>query len=352
MEETMAGRWVNRPVGSNWGEFGDDGQLGRLNLLTPERVVRAMQEVKTGERFCLSLPLDLPGGRILNPRRFPPRLFATERNGLSNYNFALELENPELTDVVSDDAALICLQYSSQWDSLTHVGSMFDANGDGTPEVVYYNGWRGMEHKLAGDPNDAADPLMRFEGVRAKALGIENMARACVQGRGVMIDLHRHFGDERTVVDYAMLREVMDADGVEVEEGDMVCFHTGFAQKIVDMAGDPDPDVLLGACPALDGGDPELQDWVRDSGAAVLIADNYAVENVPGVDRRNGPKRVLMPLHELCLFKLGVHLGEIWYLTELANWLYENGRNRFLLTAPPLHLPGAVGSPANPIATV
>jgi hypothetical protein len=29
-----------------------------------------------------------------------------------------------------------------------------------------------------------------------------------------------------------------------------------------------------------------------------------------------------------------------------------NGRHRFLLTAPPLRLPGAVGSPTTPIATV
>ena len=74
----MAQRWVNRPEGSNWGEFGPDDQRGRLNLLTEERVLNAVREVKTGERFCLSLPLDYPGGRLLNPRRFPPRLFATQ----------------------------------------------------------------------------------------------------------------------------------------------------------------------------------------------------------------------------------------------------------------------------------
>ncbi|NQW09885.1 MAG: cyclase family protein [Alphaproteobacteria bacterium] len=347
----MAARWVNRPEGSNWGDFGADDQCGRLNLLTPARTVTAAKEVQTGKRFCLALPMDLPGGRELNPRRFPPRLFATDRGGLSNYNFPLAEDNPELTDVVCDDAALICLQYSSQWDSLTHVGSMFDANGDGVPEVVYYNGWTGLEHKLANH-NPDADPLMRFEGVRARALGIENMAETCVQGRGVMIDLRRHLGDQRTVVDFAMLDRIMRDDGITVEEGDLVCLHTGFAQRIVEMAGKPDLETLDNACPALDGGDPELQEWIRDSGLAVLIADNYAVEHLPGRDRGNGPRRALMPLHELCLFKLGIHLGELWYLTELAEWLHANGRHRFLLTAPPLHLPGAVGSPANAIATV
>lgn len=349
----MAARWTNRPEGSNWGDFGPDDQRGRLNLLTPERVVRAVGELREGRRFCLSLPLDLPGGRNLNARRFPPRRFATERGGLSNYNFPLAEEDPALTDVVSDDAVLLCLQYSSQWDSFAHVGSLFDANGDGVPEIVYYNGWTGLEHLVAPGPrNDGADPLMRFEGVRAKALGIENMARAGVQGRGVLIDLHRHLGDGRTVVDFATLERIMREDGVVVEEGDLVCLHTGFGRMLVDSAGDPDPEALQNGFPALDGGDPALQDWVRASGLAVLVADNYAVEHIPGRDRRNGPKRAMMPLHELCLFKLGVHLGELWYLSELAEWLHANGRSRFLLTAPPLHLPGVVGSPANAIATV
>jgi len=30
----MTKRWVNRPEGSNWGDFGEDDQLGRINLLT------------------------------------------------------------------------------------------------------------------------------------------------------------------------------------------------------------------------------------------------------------------------------------------------------------------------------
>ena len=39
-------------------------------------------------------------------------------------------------------------------------------------------------------------------------------------------------------------------------------------------------------------------------------------------------------------------------LTPLAEWLRGQGRYRFLLTAPPLRLPGAVGSPVTPVATV
>ena len=60
----------------------------------------------------------------------------------------------------------------------------------------------------------------------------------------------------------------------------------------------------------------------------------------------------LLPLHHHCLFKLGLPLAELWYLRDLAEWLHAHQRHRFLLTAPPLRLPGAVGSPVTPIATV
>ena len=61
----MNKRWNVRPDGSNWGNFGQGDEIGRLNLLTPERRLAAMAEVKEGVVFCLSLPLDLPGGNIL-----------------------------------------------------------------------------------------------------------------------------------------------------------------------------------------------------------------------------------------------------------------------------------------------
>ena len=36
--------------------------------------------------FCLSLPLDLPGGNVLNPRRHPPQLKPTFRDGAPYLN--------------------------------------------------------------------------------------------------------------------------------------------------------------------------------------------------------------------------------------------------------------------------
>jgi kynurenine formamidase len=346
-------RWKQRPEGANWGDFGPDDQVGRLNLLTPDKVKQGIAEVRDGLTFCLSLPLDCPGGNALNPRRFPPVLRPTIRNGRPNMNYRLADDNRNETDVVSDDLAILHLQYSTQWDSLAHVGQLFDADGDGKPEAVYYNGYRaGVDIVGPSEPASAglnAD-LSGQSTSGAQALGIQNMAERCVQGRAVMIDLRAHFGDARKLVGYDDLMKVMDADDVQVESGDMVCLHTGFAQRILDMNKVPDADVLHNACAVLDGRDKRLLQWITDSGLAALIADNYAVEAHPA-SSHDGCCAAL-PLHEHCLFKLGVHLGEIWHLTPLANWLRGRRRSRFLLTAPPLRLPGAVGSPTTPVATV
>jgi kynurenine formamidase len=348
-------RWKQRPPGSNWGDFGPDDQLGRINLLTPEKVKEGIAEVKEGLTFNLSLPLDYPGGNVLNPRRMPPVLRPTVRNGKPNLNYRLIADDPNCTDVVSDDLVVMHLQYSTQWDSFAHVGSMFDADGDGIAEAVYYNGWRAGVDVLGPSSAHGAGifgalDIARESTSHAHALGIENMSARCVQGRAVMIDLHAHLGRGRTNVDHDILMDIMKKDGVSVESGDMVCLHTGFADVLLEMNKQPPTDILARYGAALEGRDPKLLQWITDSGLVALIADNYAVEAHPAT-HRNGPCAT-MPLHEHCLFKLGVHLGEIWHLGPLARWLRAHKRNRFLLTAPPLRLPGAVGSPATPVATV
>ena len=347
----MPARWKHRPPGSNWGEFGPDDQRGRMNYVTPAKVLQGIAEVKDGRTFCLSLPLDYPGGRVLNPRRGPPRLAPTMRGERANYNFALADHDPLLTDVVCDDLVLLSLQYSTQWDSFAHVGSRFDADGTGEPQLVFYNGFRAGEHIQRAAETPDAEPWARFEGSRAGALGIEQLAEHGAQGRGVLIDLHAHVGRARTAIGYDALMRILERDRVVVEHGDLVCFYTGFADVVLEYARAPDPDVLHNTCAGLDGRDDRLLAWITDSGLAALIADNYAVELIPAGAHRPTP-HALMPLHEHCLFKNGIHLGELWYLTELAGYLRAHGRSRFLLTAPPLRLPGAVGSPAAAVATV
>lgn len=353
----MGQRWIHAPEGSHWGEFGPDDQRGRMNLVTPEKVLQGVAEVKTGRSFVLSLPLDVPGGQRMNPRRIAPRRYAVVRDGASagqqGFCWAYAAEDVDLTDVVNDDVVLMSLQYSTQWDSLAHVGSRFDADGDGVAEAVFYNGFRAGEQIRAGREDAAAtEPHARYPEPVAGALGIERLAEHGVQGRGVLIDLAHHLGRTRQAVGYDALMRILEADRIEVEPGDMVCLHTGFADTLLAMNRQPDLATLHATGSGLDGHDARLLQWIVDVRLACLVADNPAVELVvPKLQRPQPLRQPRLPLHEHCLFKNGIHLGELWYLTELAAWLRAHGRSRFLLTAPPLRLPGAVGSPVTPIAT-
>ena len=340
----MSKRWKNRPEGSNWGDFGPDDEIGRLNLLTPERRLAAVREVKEGRVFCLSLPLDLPGGNLLVPMRHPPVRGVEPRVQHTHFvNFPMELENPHWVDICCDDYVTLYTQYSTQWDSLSHIGRFYDADGSGKEEMVYYNGFRAGVDVLGPDSPG---------GPAARRLGIEKVAETCVQGRGVLIDLFAHYGPDRRLVTYDDIAHVMEEDGIVVETGDMLCFHTGYGQGIIDMAGKPTREMLHNRYCALDGRDDRLRQWIDESGISVLIADNFAVEGFPYKDRADAERYPGLPIHQKCLFELGIHLGELWYLSELAAYLREHKRSRFLLTAPPLRLPGSFGSPATPVATV
>lgn len=338
-------RWKNRPEGSNWGDFGDDDQIGRMNLVIPARRLAAVREVTEGLAFSLSLPLDYPGGADLVPSRRAPRIEATRRaTGELSYNFCFSCQNKSLFDVVSDDAVTIWTQYSTQWDSLAHWGQEFDADGDGTPEVVYYNGWRGGTDVLGADQQG---------GPFALKLGMESLAETGAQGRGVMVDLAAIHGEASVRVGYDGLMQALDRQKTGVEPGDFMCLYTGWADLVLGMKKKPDFDKLKKSCAVLDGSDSKLLNWITDSGLVAICADNLGVEAVQGAATAGGgPKHSMMPLHEHCIFKLGIFLGELWYFGELGPWLRAHGRSRFFLTAPPLRLPGLVGSPPMPVGTV
>jgi hypothetical protein len=183
----------------------------------------------------------------------------------------------------------------------------------------------------------------------ALALGLEQLAESCVQGRGVLVDLRSSGAGPLAAVGYDGLMRAMEAQGASAEDGDFLCIYTGYADLLL-RDGAAVSDAELGACPGLDGKDRALLDWIDRSGIAAICADNSMVEKIDGMNRCAGT--AMMPLHEHCLVRLGIHLGEFWWFAGLAAALAERGRTQFLLTAPPLNLPGAVGSPVTPVGTI
>jgi kynurenine formamidase len=340
-ENRTSSRWIRRPEGANWGDFGPEDQIGRMNLITPEVRRAALAEAHEGLAFCLSMPLDYPGGGEDGPRH-PPRLFSTKSpNGAEMYNLPMGLGTDTPRGVVCDDGVTLCLQYSTQWDSLAHWGARFDADDDGVEEIVYYNGYRAGEHMVG--TSDGVAP-------RAGALGIENLATSCAQGRAVVVSLADHFGTGRTWVNFEMLDQAMRAQQAKVRAGDFLLLHTGLDDALLGAARQPS-DVMNTVGAVLDGRCEALRNWIAGTKLVAICSDNQAVEGFGFPDHEAGD-HTMLPLHELCLFKLGIHLGELWRLGELSRWLLKAGRSACLLTAPPLRLPGAVGSPATPVATV
>ena len=350
----MAKRWAQRPDGSTWGDWGDDDELGRINLLTPQKVLEGAREVQAGISFSLSLPLDFPGGSSLNQRRYPPITRPTEDLRYQQDTFfnvvARDSLDPSYTDVWSDDVVTLWLQYSTQWDALVHQGALFDADLDGVAEPVYYNGFRAGQDVIGPQPDAKGDGSGSVSF--ARHLGLEHMAAHGVQGRGVLIDLAHHLGNtpEWTRVGMGTIREIMAADHVRGRARG----HGAAAHRVRDpgagLGQEPGRRRRSSGCiPTSTARTPRCSSGSRESQLSALIADNYAVEGWP---RRSAEPHTLLPVHHLCLFKLGVPLGELWYLHDLAAWLREHRRSRFLLTAPPLRLPGVAGSPLTPVATV
>ncbi len=107
---------------------------------------RRSPRVKKGLTFCLSLPLDYPGGYGRQRRAAtPPRLFANKRNGLPYIAYpARAREDPQFVDVICDDIVEIggtCNTPRNGTASLMSA-TLFDADGDfGKPEIVFYNGY-------------------------------------------------------------------------------------------------------------------------------------------------------------------------------------------------------------------
>src|SRR5436189_2173205 len=132
--------------------------------------------------------------------------------------YPLSREDPRYLDVICDDIVEMTLQYSTQWDSLAHVGQLFDADGDGKAEPVFYNGYRpGVDIVGPSDVDDAGGigTVPAKSTSRAGALGIENMAAKGVQGRGVMIDLHAHVGRARAAIGYDQMMRILEQDKVQ-----------------------------------------------------------------------------------------------------------------------------------------
>ena len=212
---------------------------------------------------------------MLNPRRHPPALAYARRDGQPYLNFQMSRLQGAV-DVLSDDQATLSLQYSTQWDGLSHVGAVRRAGRRPGPARVLQRLCR--RRGRAGRRRSWRRCLLPARASYARRLSVSRYAEKGMQGRGVLLDLARAFGTGRTPVGLAQLQAAMHEQRVAVEPGDMLVLRTGFAEALVQMDGKPDAHRLEQTGAVLDGA---TLDWITDSGVAAICADNYAVEAYP-----------------------------------------------------------------------
>ncbi len=302
---------------NNWGRWGANDQRGTQNLVGPAQIARAAGLVRDGKVFSMALMIDADAPRF--PTRPAPQHYFLSTGADAVAGCPVQISMPGYQ--WNDDMITMALQGSTQWDGFGH----FMAH-----DTMYNGYWAGNVTAAGG----------------AAVLGIDAMYESFI-GRGVLLDLARLRGvewlPEASEVNAAMLDECLAAQGVALETGDIVLLRTGFLQKWERLQTFDERVAYFGDTPGLI---EDCVEWLYRNDVSALAADTVGIE----VLAPTTPQSRVLPIHHGCLVDLGLPLGEFWDLEALAADCAEDGRYDFMLVAPPLRVPHAVGSPLNPIA--
>lgn len=291
-------RWADLPRGSAHGVFGADDVLGTLNRQSPETVLGAVGAASSGRVFPLNLPLHEPDPPLFLRQHPRHRIFTTPRGNL---------------DDVLDN---FYPQSSSQWDGFLHVPD---------PELGFYNGLGKAEH------------------------GVHHWAERGIVGRGVILDISDAITEaggpdafaSKTLVGVEAVEAVRRESGVEYRRGDILIVHTGWTRWYRQLSLEDCRAVQSArTAPGLEGSEA-MAEYLWDNGFIAVASDSPGVEALPSAAGS---------LHQRVLSRLGMPLGELWWLGDLMDDCQQDGRHECLVVSSPINVTGGVGSPANAIA--
>lgn len=303
------------PPHSAWGVFGDDDQIGTLNLLTPERIAAAARLVRSGDVFTMNWELELPD---------PP---------LFNRSALRHTINPRRHNVFDDVYDNFNTQSSSQWDGLTHFGHM---------EHGFYNGVTAEQ----------------INGVAGTRNGIEHWARRGIAGRGVLVDFARYAAahglafkpGERSPITAAQIQAAADWQGLRFQTGDILFLRTGWIEwyntlNLAERTALAQPGAFS-AC-GLEQSEDSLR-FLWDNHFAAIAGDHPAFEAYPPLPNADGKPGEMM--HSTIIGLWGMPIGEMFTLDALAAACAVDGRYEVFFTSAPLNKLGGVASPPNALA--
>lgn len=292
----------------NWGRWGADDELGTVNFITPDSRKRGAQAIRSGNAVDLGMAFDKHGPQS-GEMRFNP--VHTMTHLLSDRDYSGQ--------AFSDDIVVMPLQCATQWDSLAHVGYDDRAYND-----MPYSAMTAAEGATRNSFDTMAPHLV---------------------GRGVLLDIPALTGVDCLPEDHAVSADELTAaaarENVRIESGDIVLVRTGWYQHFLAgdssrYLGEPHPGLGVSCC-----------DWLHDNEAAAVACDNYAVEIQPSRDPDS-----TVPFHMIAIRDMGLTLGEMFNLEDLAAACAERGAWDFLFAGPGLKITGSVGSPITPVAVL
>ncbi len=297
------------PAGAAWGVFGDDDEVGTINLLTPERVIAAAASIRSGKVFAMNLPINIPD----------PPLFTRGKHTHTVKIF------PTADFVLDDYLDNFYPQSSSQWDALAHV-----------------------KHPVYGAYNGIPDNQMTGRG--GMRLGIDNLARRGIAGRGVLADVARYYDRVGKSINFTRAESIplgdvqatLEEEGVALRAGDILLIRIGWTRFYLSASEELKAELAKETVvPGIEASQRTAR-WLWDNHLAAVASDSPALEALP---KPAGEETEFLHFNLLAFF--GMPIGEMWNLEEDCA---ADGRYDFFLTSAPLNIPGGIGSPPNALA--
>lgn len=285
-------------------KWGADDTIGSANLVTPERTLEAVKLIKQGK----SMPLGITIGP--DTPAFPPRSLnlqvvqPNQQGGQKLSSFGYEGN-------YNDDILQTWIGIGSQLDGLGHLGE----GGH------YYNCLDEKEISaitgLTKLGTHAVPPLVG----RAVILDMAKHAGKEVMAAG------EHFGSEE-------IKAAAEAQGVTMGEGDIILFHTGWTEGMLES----DPTAWGSAEPGLTN---EGAVYLASLNPIAVGADTWGLDSIPPAE---GDK--VFYAHVTLLKENGIYILE----TMNVGPLLRDGVNEFMFVLGQPRIKGSVQAMVNPVA--
>ncbi len=286
----------------NWGRWGDDDQVGAVNLITPEKCAAAAQLVRKGRKVSLS--------------RYIPKTPNPE-NPMPANHWMRKREREYGAGGCQDYIGVFYHgTAATHLDALCHV---WDRDGM----------WNGK------DP----DKEVTYEGANFGAVDAWGDG---IITRGVFLDIPRHRGEPYVTQDKPVhgweLEEIVNAQGSSLEPGDAIVVYSG--REAYDEAHPGRPWGTTGAA-SRPGLHASCIPFIRENDVAVLGWDM--------MDLMPTGYELPRTIHAV-ISSFGLALLDNADLKPLSQACVDEQRNEFMLIIAPLKTAGGTGSPVNPIA--